>query len=338
MNNELIIMIKTKEIQLIAEKIKKYVEKNKKVPNKVKINNKKYTKTECLYTLSYAINHLKEDFAIKSGKVATDPVTTVIKEQIYESDYKDQAKRLSQFIKQNGKAPNYIKSVKSSTKISPDLELFAFAKIIVYYHANKRLPKYCTYNSNDLKKTVKSTTNNCSNPYKSSPHPTKKGCEGMGQNTAYYCACSAMQHSLYKFGINVSQSQLAKWAGTTSSGTSHDGIRTAIAMVNKKYGVNITVQEKNFSDLGITGLAKLICKKNVDVIVHLLYRDKWGHYESINEINTKTKNLKILNSLGDKCTSSCYCGYIEERSLAAEKSYISGISQKSLLILTKNEV
>ena len=65
MNNELIIMIKTKEIQLIAEKIKKYVEKNKKVPNKVKINNKKYTKTECLYTLSYAINHLKEDFAIK---------------------------------------------------------------------------------------------------------------------------------------------------------------------------------------------------------------------------------------------------------------------------------
>lgn len=328
-------MIKKSEIKLIANAIKRYVVKNKKIPTSIEVNKKKYTKTECLYTLGYAINHLNEDITLKSGKVAKDPVNTVINEDMYESDYKDQAKRLCQYIKQNGQAPNYIKSVKSKSLISPDLELFAFAKIIVYYYANKRLPNYCNYNSNDLKTTVKSTTNNCSNPYKSSPHPTKSGCDGMGQNTGYFCADAAMQHSLYKFGINVSQSQLAKWAGTTTSGTSHEGIRTAIAMVNKKYGVNITVQEKNFSDLGITGLAKLICQKNVDAIIHLLYRDKWGHYESINEINVKTNMLKILNSLGDTCNSGCYCGYIEDRSLAAEKSYISGISQKSVIILTK---
>ena len=328
-------MIKTKEIQDMAVKIKQYVEKNKKIPNSIEINKKKYTKTECLYTLGYAINNLKKDITVISGKVAENPVNTSIKEDIYESDYKDQAKRLCKYIKQNGQAPNYTKSVKSKTEINPDLELFAFAKIIVYYYANKRLPNYCTYNSNDLKTTVKYTTSNCSNPYKSSPHPTKSGCDGMGQNTSYFCADAAMQHSLYKFGINVSQSQLAKWAGTTTSGTSHDGIRTAIAMVNKKYGVNISVQEKNFSDLGITGLAKLICQKNVDAIIHLLYRDKWGHYESINEINVKTDMLKILNSLGDTCNSGCYCGYIEDRSLAAEKSYISGISQKSIIILTK---
>ena len=96
-----------------------------------------------------------------------------------------------------------------------------------------------------------------------------------------------------------------------------------------------TVQEKNFSELGITGLAKLICQKNVDVIVHLYYRLKWGHYESINEINVKTNMLKILNSLGDSCSNGCYCGYVEDRSLADEKSYISGISQKSIIILTK---
>lgn len=328
-------MIKRKEIQGIADAIKSYVEKNKKIPSSVEVGGKKYSKTECLYTLGYAINHLQDDFNVKTGKVASNPVTTVINEKIYESDYKDQAKRLCQFIGQNGQAPNYIKSVKTASKISPDLELFAFAKILVYYHANKRLPKYCTYNSNDLKTTVKPSKNNCSNPYKSSPHPTKTGCDGMGQNTGYYCADAAMQHSLYKFGISVSQSQLAKWAGTTSAGTSHDGIRTAIAMVNKKYGVNISVQEKNFSDLGLTGLAKLICQKNVDAIVHLLYRNRWGHYESINEINLKTNILKILNSLGDMCYNGCYCGYIEDRSLAVEKSYISGISQKSIIILTK---
>jgi hypothetical protein len=107
-------------------------------------------------------------------------------------------------------------------------------------------------------------------------------------------------------------------------------------MVNKKFGVNISVKEVNFSDIGIKGLAKLICKNNVDAIIHLCYRLKWGHYESINEINVKTNMLKVLNSLGDKCSSSCYCGYVEERSLAVEKSYISGISQKSVIILTKN--
>lgn len=328
-------MIKRNEIKLIANAIKSYVVKNKKIPTSIEVNKIKYTKTQCLYILSYAINHLKEDFTIINGKVAEDPVNTVINEDIYESDYKDQAKRLCQFIKQHGQAPNYTKSVKSKKEISPDLELFAFAKIMVFYYANKRLPNYCNYNSNDLKTTAKSTTNNCSNPYKSTPHPTKSGCDGMGQNNGYYCGVCALQHSLYKFGISVSQSQLASWAGTTSSGTSHEGIRTAVAMVNKKFGVNITVQEKNFSELGITGLAKLICQKNVDVIVHLLYRLTWGHYESINEINVKTSMFKILNSLGDKCTSSCYCGYIENRSLTDEKAYISGISQKSIIILTK---
>ena len=206
---------------------------------------------------------------------------------------------------------------------------------MVFYYKNNRLPNYSSYNGNDLK-IVKKSTNNCSNPYKSSPHPTKRGCDGMGQNTGFYCGVCALQHSLFKFGIYVSQEQLAKWAGTTTSGTSHEGIKTAVAMVNKKYKVNITVEEKSFSDLGIKGLAKLICKDNIDAIIHLCYRDKWGHYESINEINVKTNILRILNSLGDKCTSSCYCGYVEERSLAVEKRYISGISQKSVLVLTKH--
>ena len=326
-------MITKKEIKKIAKKVKKYVKKHKKAPKSVKVNNKKYTKAQCLYILAYAVQHPKEDIKLVNVKGAGNPVTTVIKEKMSKSDYLDQSKRLVQYCIQSGRIPNYVKSVKSQTKISPDLALYAFAKIIVSYNAKGKLPKTCKYYSKAFKK---STSNKCKNPYKSSPHPTKQGCDGMGQNTGYYCGVCALQHSLYKFGISVSQSQLAKWAGTTTSGTSHEGIRTAVAMVNKKYNVNITVEEKNFSDLGIDGLAKLICKKNVDAIIHVLYRLKWGHYESINEINVKTNSFKILNSLGNKCTASCYCGYIEERSLSVEKSYISGISQKSVIILTKH--
>lgn len=328
-------MIKNTEIKQLSEKIKEYFDNNKKAPDSVKINNKSFSYGESFYILSYSILHLKQDFKVKSTKKCSKPAGSTINEKIYESDYKDQCKRIIQFINQKGTVPNYVTTTKSRIKVNPDLVMYNLSKILVFYYKNNRLPNYSTYDSNNLK-IAKSTTNNCSNPYKSTPHPSKKGCDAMGQNTGYYCACAAMQHSLYKFGIYVSQAQLAKWAGTTSAGTSHQGIRTAIAMVNKKFKVNIAVEEKNFSDLGITGLAKLICKKNVDAIIHLLYRDKWGHYESINEINVKNNLLKILNSLGDKCTSSCYCGYVEERSLAAEKSYISGISQKSVLILTKH--
>ena len=328
-------MIKNAEINSLSGKIKEYFEKNKKAPDSIKINNKSFSYAESFYILSYSILHLKKDFKVKSTKKCSKPTGSTINEKIYESDYKDQCKRIVQFITQKGTVPNYVTTTKSKIKVNPDLILYNLSKILVFYYKNNRLPNYSTYNSNDLK-IAKSTTNNCSNPYKSTPHPSKKGCDGMGQNTSYFCADAAMQHSLYKFGINVSQAQLAKWAGTTTSGTSHDGIRAAIAMVNKKFNVNITVEEKNFSDLGIIGLAKLICKKNVDAIIHLLYRDKWGHYESINEINVKTNLLKILNSLGDKCSGSCYCGYVENRSLADEKRYISGISQKSILILTKH--
>ena len=329
-------MVKKHEVKVIAKKIKKYVKKNKKIPKSVKVNGIKYTKYECLSVLSYAINHLNEEFKMDKVKKYENFVINDVNERIDVSDYKDQAKRLSQYIKQNGKLPNFVISVKSSTKISPDLLLFAFSKILVYYYKHKILPNSCKYNSKFLKKSHKSSVNNCSNPYKSVPHPTRSGCDAMGQNNGYLCACASLQHSLYKFGINVSQSQLAKWAGTTSAGTSHNGIRTAVSMVNQKYNVNISVEEKNFSDVGIIGLAKLICQSNIDVITHLLYRGIWGHYESINEINVKTNMFKILNSLGNTCYSGCYCGYIEDRSLAVEKSYMSGISQKSLIILTKN--
>ena len=66
---------------------------------------------------------------------------------------------------------------------------------------------------------------------------------------------------------------------------------------------------------------------------HLLYRNKWGHYEVPEKVNIDT--LTILNSLGDICNSPAYCGYIETRTKANQLAYINGISQKSIAILTK---
>lgn len=159
----------------------------------------------------------------------------------------------------------------------------------------------------------------------------------MGQDTSYFCGVSALQKVLYKFGIkDYSQSTLAKWAGTTTHGTSHQGIRTAVAMVNKKKGTNITVTEKTFTEAGgWKGIGKILSNPKQDIIFHNCYRLKYGHYEVANQINTTTNVEKVLNSLGDKCTGSCYCGYVESRSASEFKKYMDAISQKSLIILTK---
>ena len=190
--------------------------------------------------------------------------------------------------------------------------------------------------------TVKSVE--CQNPYESSPHPTGSGCNGMGQNTSTYCAPSSVHKCLYKFGIrDISQGQLASWMGTGSAGTSHAGIETGIAKVNKVKGTNISIAWYNLSDLGWEKIGKLLCQPNKAVFCHVLYKNggtcngsgNYGHYELLTKVNTATKYVKVLNSLGGKC-GSCYCGFYQDRTMACQEQFIKGISQKSIAVLTKN--
>ena len=169
------------------------------------------------------------------------------------------------------------------------------------------------------------------------PYLTSKGCSGMGQCTSYNCACNSLQQCFYRLtGILVDESTIAKWAGTTTSGTGHDGINTAVAMFNKKYGKKVKITWYNFNDLGKNDTERW--KKFNEFIekhamfCHLLYRLEYGHYEVPKLVKNST--LDILNSLGDKCTSTAYCGYIESRTKSEQLAYIKGISQKSIAVLT----
>ena len=164
-------------------------------------------------------------------------------------------------------------------------------------------------------------------------HATRKGCNNMGQNNSVKCGPHSMQECIRNLtGKVISQEQLASWAGTGSGGTDHQGLETAIRMAALKLNVNLSVKWYNFSELGWDGVAKILNSKNQDCIIHNLYRNQWGHYEVANEVNDS--NINVQNSLGDKCNDGCYCGYIEYRTKAEFKSYISGISQKSVMVIT----
>lgn len=160
----------------------------------------------------------------------------------------------------------------------------------------------------------------------------------MGQCTPYYCACNSLQQAFYRLThIHVSESTIASVAGTTTSGTGHQGINTAVAWFNRKYGQNIKITWKNFNDLGSSDSARWNklnqYASNGAVFCHILYRNKWGHYEVLKSVNGN--NVTVLNSLGNRCNKPAYCGYIETRSKSNQRSYMRGISQQSVAILTK---
>ena len=159
---------------------------------------------------------------------------------------------------------------------------------------------------------------------------TTQGGGKLGQTNGVRCGPHSLMQCIYRLtGIELSEATLASICGTTSSGTSHSGLETAIAWFNRKYGYNIKMTWKNFSDVGWDGLQKAI--DNGACFMHLLYRNQWGHYEVPQKIGS---SLTILNSLGSYCSYPAYCGYIENRSRATQQSYVNGISQKSVCILT----
>ena len=159
----------------------------------------------------------------------------------------------------------------------------------------------------------------------------------MGQCTGYYCGPNSLQQMFYRLtGIKVSESTIADVAGTTTDGTDHDGLNTAVAWFNRKYNKNIKITWKSFSELGSSDSERWKTLQSYinkgAVFCHLLYRDQWGHYEVPKSVGDDY--LQIINSLGDYCSYPAYCGYIESRSKGEQKSYINGISQKSMAILT----
>ena len=177
--------------------------------------------------------------------------------------------------------------------------------------------------------------------YKSRNHHEGRGCNKKGQCTKTYCGPHSIRQSNSKLDIDqFYESNIAGWAGTTSGGTSHGGLETAIYELGRRSGYNIKVEWKNFSDFGTTlterfrRIGEIIEQQNKSVIWHNLYRNKYGHYEVVKVININNQTCTVLNSLGNSCGNGTYCGYDEVRSFKEMASYLAGISQKSIMILT----
>ena len=217
--------------------------------------------------------------------------------------------------------PNYVSEpYNNGNKLSRDVYVDMARRVSEWeVKHNGQSPNYVT---------VKPVTTNKKHGYL-----LTQGCNNLGQCNSYNCGPHSLMQGYYNLtGIHINELTLASACGTTTAGTSHQGLATGLAWLNKKYNTNITIEWKNFSDLGWTELQKLIDDPNTSVFWHELYRNKWGHYSFANHV---TGSLNVLNSLGSKCRSPAYCGYQERRSQSTQRSYWRGISQKSICILKR---
>ena len=291
-----------------AKEVKAFVEKNKKLPNYVTMGGVQYSLPIFTYLMTSLIINIKQDSVkritvLKPNKSYVDNIN----EKVLKEDYIDMAKRVNSYCVMNKRVPAYATTKKSKTKVSYELYVYCFAKILTYYYSNNNYPNYCLFNSNDLKKssntqpskqntaTTKTNTKKTNKPststtketvkkvatkitrFVSKPHLTSKN---LGQDTNYNCACNSLQQCVYKLtGILISESQWCRACATTTAGTSHQGIETGIAWFNKTHGYNLKVKWQYYSDMGATTtermkkIGEIISSPKKAVIWHIGYQD-----------------------------------------------------------------
>lgn len=324
--------ISRENIVKMARDVKSYVEKNGRYLYKGTYGGVEFTWNEMQDIMTYAVLYPSNGVKADTYKWCENASGDNIVENIYKEDYLDQCKRVRNFILTKGKVPNYVTTVKSKKRVNIDLYTYCIAKIIVWYadHDNT-YPNYCTYDYNAL-----SPNPSPSGGIKKYGRSSKTGCDNRGQNNDYYCGPHMVQEIIRNLtGVVISQSKLAGVMGTTTAGTGHSGIDTGLAWINKNYDFTIEWTWKNFSDLGWSGIKKILESNNQDCGIHELYKDTWGHYTNYDKVYDNT--VDVHNSLGDYCGSGCHCGYTENRSKSTAIRYINGISQKSVLVVTRKK-
>lgn len=282
-----------------------------------------------------------DSYIKKNGKEPNDLYIQIPAEDISNDDkvlpistFVDMEKRVTRFIDGGGK-PEQARRV--YLDMSTRLEYISFAKYQdLLTRCNAWRNTHNGANPNFLYILKKTNSNSTTRPdavgddlkpngdgWYLSPR-YKSNSSAIKQETLYWCACNMLQQLIYELtGKWISESYIAKLAGTTTSGTGHDGINSALKKIASNLGVTWTINWTYFSDLGYDQLGKLIKEPKIGTGQHSVYKLKWGHYEYIIGVNPSTNKVLVANSLSG--------GWLEYRTFATNTKYINANSQKSIL-------
>jgi len=273
--------MKFKEIVALATDVKKYVEKNHKLPSK----SKGIGKAAYEYILIKSMMNIgKDTVQVLSFKEAPAPNGDRISKTLTKKEYQTIASDVNKFINKNKRLPNYVTF--QNKKININLVTYCMSKIIVFYDKNNRLPNTCEFNSNIFKSS-------------SNPKSTSKGgkvCQALSKAsgvtiTDYKTLYKAFYYAVYRYYKNDCFSQAV-----------------ALKRFAQKLGMNC-------ADLG--QLAYYALKElgyNVKIVRGVIKCDSgsFGHIWCRLTVNGKTINFDASAAAKGKSLGTMICGKIVE--------------------------
>jgi hypothetical protein len=158
----------------------------------------------------------------------------------------------------------------------------------------------------------------------------------LAQVTDYTCGPHTIVKSVYDFvDTEYSEMSFATNYGYVigTDGTSPSQLTGIYKNVANNKGFNVKFTWYYFSEIGWDGIRSAVADSNKNVIIHDLYKNTWGHYEFILNVNTNDNTIRLDNSL--PATSQPNGGHVEDRSFDTMKSYMNGISGPSVLVVER---
>jgi hypothetical protein len=193
------------QIVAASKSLRKYVEKNSKLPATVSVNGIPVNITSFAYLMAKSVNNLNSGKKINVNVVPVSPNyanngNTSLKANLYKADYINLTNKLISYANSNHAIPNYIDT--KVGRLSPNLYIFGLSKALDFYSTDSYLPNYIILDTEDVK---------------GKPPATKRG------NSAQY-----------KKGLNEVQSLSASDLSKYLASSGNDAINTAIKTLANK--------------------------------------------------------------------------------------------------------
>lgn len=278
------------------------------------------------YTL---IRNIVKWVAKTGSEIVTDENVSNDQIKITQTTFSDMSTRVDKYFKDRGlksedayagkisKHPGkvYLKPGEAGQYVTWEKWLDIRNRYWQFVNANKRAPGYIWI----VKPTV------------TEPETTKGWIltgyfESDYQDTGYTCGPSSLEMVLSALGIEASESQLARLAGTTTEGTSHAGLYAAASKISS----SVKHAEYSLSEIGWSGVTKKL-QAGSEFIIHIMtgtlpnWEGDYGHYIFLVGVNVDEGLVRVFDP-----TKGSYTYTFNQIQTAMNQ-----ISQKSLLMFYK---
>ena len=193
--------------------------------------------------------------------------------------------------------------------------------------------------SYELFNEISMSSSGTSNPYtQTGVYTTAKK---LGQKTSYSCGAHSLMQCFHKLsGQDFEESTIMTWAGTTTSGTGHDGMITAVEKFAKQCNLNCSITWYYYNQVSNNKkrIGEWMEDPNTAMFFHIIrYEGGAAHYEVPYEIDLNSTNIKVCESCDSakKQSDGSYLGYIDTRTWTKQNEYVNRQGLPQVIVLRK---